>query len=163
MVVRVSRKQYLKQYGIRYRKHVNNGGAEDRLHRGISGVYRYLYRLIQNGEELPDIYKVECYNCNAGGYSNNGICPHKNPLILERVSKARRMHKDIIIKYGGMCSKCNETELGFLTVDHIDGGGSKEVQETFRGQTARFYRHLRDDPIRNDIEILCWNCNCSKR
>lgn len=141
--------------------HIGTNGKEDRRkYGGTHGLYRYLYNMIRQDQELPSMYGVECYNCNCGSSSNNFICPHKKPVMLENLSLERRLHKAVLLKYGGVCNGCGETELGFLTIEHINGGGGREVQESFKGKPYKFYRYLRDNLIRNDITILCYNCNC---
>jgi hypothetical protein len=141
---------------------INNGAAEKRKYGNKYKVYKRIYSLLLTQEDISKLYGVECYNCNSGSYRNYNICPHIKPVMSTGLSYIRRPHKDVILKYGGECALCNETELGFLTIDHKEGGGRKEVREKFGGEMLKFYRFLRDSTIREDIQILCWNCNCSK-
>ena len=139
---------------------LNNDGAEDRKKRGGKYyVYTYLLRLIKERKPFPSTYGIECFNCNLGSYNNERVCPHNKPIIISEISRFRKLHKKVIIKYGGMCVGCGETELGFLTLEHIEGGGRKEIREKFRGLATYFYMNLRDIPIRDDITVLCYNCN----
>jgi hypothetical protein len=66
--------------------------------------------------------------------------------------------KDGIIK----CFCCGERMIEFLTLDHINGGGSKDKIKTGSGQ--KFYRYLIQNnfPPELDLQILCFNCNCGK-
>ena len=136
--------------------HINNDGRKDRRGSG-SHLYASLYKQLPNLEEgLRDL----CWNCNAGSGNNHNVCPHKDPVDIDALIGNRKCHKQALMKYGGICVGCGETELGFLTLEHINGGGKKEIREKFDGQSDRLYRHLRDGPIRDDITVLCWNCNC---
>lgn len=59
------------------------------------------------------------------------------------------------------CSCCGETEVDFLVIDHMNGGGSKESASY--GNHREFYQGIvqgkRDT---SDLQILCANCNTAK-
>jgi len=61
--------------------------------------------------------------------------------------------------YGGICACCGESRFAFLTIDHIDGGGTKHRQNFTSNQA--FYRWLLDER-RDGFQVLCYNCNCAK-
>jgi len=63
-------------------------------------------------------------------------------------------------KYGGVCHCCGEDELLFLTIDHKNGGGSADRAKGLTG--TRWYLHLLRTAIREDLEVLCYNCNIGK-
>ena len=71
-----------------------------------------------------------------------------------------------IKEYGGICVCCGEKEMRFLTFDHINGGGLKERKASGKSGVDFIYKLTRDAVIRNkkreDIQILCYNCNMSK-
>lgn len=75
------------------------------------------------------------------------------------VKDYRRQHHlafktEVLTAYGGpRCSKCPETRLGALTVDHISGNGNSHRAELGK-RGASFYRWLRDQH-----RVLCSNCN----
>ncbi len=143
--------------------HTDDSGYLDRKVYGTTqALLHHLYKQYQKTGKISPTYTVECHNCNSGKASNGSVCPHKQPLVLTALSRLRGMHKRIILKYGGLCECCGETELGFLTLDHRSGGGLKERQDKFDNQAYKFYRHLRDSDIDVNIRVLCWNCNCSK-
>lgn len=144
--------------------HVNNDGARDRKNRGgCQQINRYLFNLIQQGKQIPKEYIIECWNCNSGKRYNNNICPHISPVVLSNLSHRARLHKRVIQKYGDICSKCGENNIGFLTIEHINGGGQREIREKFKGENCTFYRYLLKTDKRKDITVLCYNCNCTKR
>ena len=62
------------------------------------------------------------------------------------------------------CACCGITELDFLCLDHINGQGTKQRNETnLRG--TKFYQWLisNDFPLKNQLRVLCLNCNFSRR
>lgn len=62
-------------------------------------------------------------------------------------------------RYGGTCMcpcGCRESDLRVLQVDHVNGGGNRE-REDLRG--LRFATRLVNEPIRDDLRLLCANCH----
>ena len=72
----------------------------------------------------------------------------------------RRLRESVIDGYGGACRCCGETTYAFLTIDHVDGGGSVERRD-FPGQ-GKFLRRLRDEGFPDRYRLLCWNCNSGR-
>ena len=70
----------------------------------------------------------------------------------------RKIRQKAIEKYGGVCNcpGCNVTELLFLTIDHINGNGSED-RKTSVGTS--WYMKLIREPKRDDLQVLCYNCN----
>lgn len=58
------------------------------------------------------------------------------------------------------CICCGETEYEFLTLDHINGGGSKHRKEL---GAANIYNALRKAGYPPGYQILCFNCNCGRQ
>lgn len=74
----------------------------------------------------------------------------------------RKMKEDVINYYGGVCVCCGETELDFLTIDHINGGGNKHRRELRIGGGYKFYRWLIKNNFPPGFQSLCMNCQLSK-
>jgi HNH endonuclease. len=71
-----------------------------------------------------------------------------------------KLRLNVIKGYGGRCELCGESNPHSLTIDHIDGGGSKE-RKILGGWTS-LYRKLRDNNYpRDNYRLLCYNCNCA--
>jgi len=71
-----------------------------------------------------------------------------------------KVRERALLAYGGKCTCCGESNLHFLTFDHINGGGVKERKLT--GMTgSTFYLSLLKNH-RDDIQVLCFNCNCAR-
>ena len=56
------------------------------------------------------------------------------------------------------CSCCGETELEFLTINHINGGGVYHRKQLGGGN---FYRWLKRNNYPEGYNVLCSNCNSS--
>ena len=71
----------------------------------------------------------------------------------------RKLKKTTILKYGGKCECCGEKKLEFLTIDHINGGGTKHRKKV--GGGGAFYYWLRRNNYPSGYRVLCSNCNSS--
>ena len=85
----------------------------------------------------------------------------------ERAEISRRYHFKLKIQafnnYGGpSCRCCGETIIQFLTIDHIDGGGSRHRKSINATAGVDFYRWLRTNGYPKGYQVLCFNCNCAK-
>ena len=62
----------------------------------------------------------------------------------------------VLAHYGGeCCSCCGETEIAFLTIDHIGGGGGKHRAEV----GSNIYPWLIKSGFPLGYRVLCMNCN----
>jgi hypothetical protein len=60
---------------------------------------------------------------------------------------------------GPYCACCGETEERFLTIDHIEGGGSKH-RDLLKRRTELLYMSIKKAGFPKDkYRILCMNCN----
>lgn len=69
----------------------------------------------------------------------------------------QRVKADVVAHYGGKCSCCGEGRLIFLTIDHVDGGGTKHRKVV--GHGTQFYRWLVRNGYPAGFRVLCHNCN----
>jgi len=64
------------------------------------------------------------------------------------------------------CLCCGESELEFLCIDHIEGGGKQHRKEMGGGNhqisSVNGFLKMIKDPDKDKYQILCWNCNFSK-
>ena len=68
----------------------------------------------------------------------------------------------IFAALGGQCVVCHESDMAFLVVDHIAGGGRAQ-RRILGGGTPGFYREVeRSGPDVTLYAILCHNCNHRK-
>ena len=75
--------------------------------------------------------------------------------------RLQELRQLVLDRYGRECACCGEKEEGFLTIDHKNNDGWKErVHGAHSGEMMG--RSLVFGPKREDIQILCYNCNCAK-
>jgi hypothetical protein len=81
-----------------------------------------------------------------------------------------KLKREVMDAYGGACVCCGETELVFLTIDHVNDDGAEHRREiaaekgTNWAQAGRnTYRWLRDNGFPEGFQVLCANCNCGKQ
>lgn len=88
----------------------------------------------------------------------------KNKLVRTRNNAQRRdaysaLKTEIIMALGGFCDCCKITEIEFLTIDHIEGGG--RLHRKLLGSKA-MYQQIKSDGFPKDkYRVLCYNCNCA--
>ncbi len=89
-----------------------------------------------------------------------------NPEKMKKKSREggirtrKKERANAISHYGDKCVCCGETIFEFLSIDHINGGGSKHRKE-LKLQGTNFYRWLRDNNYPSGYRVLCYNCNLS--
>lgn len=70
----------------------------------------------------------------------------------------------VLSHYGGnppKCACCGESEPSFLTLDHINGDGKEHRSKVGSGHRIYYLAEKLGWPI--GLQILCWNCNMTKR
>ncbi len=73
-----------------------------------------------------------------------------------------KIRQEVLIKYGGKCRCCGEANWKFLTIDHVNQDGGKERRNLYgsqNGSSSAWFLKLRREPIRDDLRVLCYNCN----
>lgn len=91
----------------------------------------------------------------------------RNPekLKLTMHNAALKTKREVMGKYSEgdpKCACCGETEIKFLTIDHIKGGGMAERKKLNNKGGYNFYRYLRKKNYPDGYQVLCFNCNMSK-
>lgn len=57
-----------------------------------------------------------------------------------------------------LCECCGEDAVEFLSIDHIDGGGSKHRAQ-IKGSYSSIYLWLKKKGFPEGYRVLCMNCN----
>ena len=73
----------------------------------------------------------------------------------------QKLRNIIIDHYGGKCAKCGFSDRRALQIDHINGGGKREMKKM--GCSLAFYLHIIKNNFPPTYQILCANCNWIKR
>jgi hypothetical protein len=123
--------------------------------KGIALIYEARAKFEELGYP-NNVYRVLCWNCNMsmGFYKH---CPHNQDSIG---SEHNYLKQEIIDTYGGHCVLCGEDKWEFLTIDHINGGGTKHRSQLKNG----LYSWLKEQGYpKDEYRLLCANCNCSNK
>ena len=83
----------------------------------------------------------------------------------EKTKRLYQLCKDqVFAAYGGYkCACCGETEVMFLTIDHVNNDGNVERKAgLYRGNGTAFYQWLRKQGFPDGYQVLCMNCNVGK-
>lgn len=86
-------------------------------------------------------------------------CDAKNSKLRKLTIK-----QEVMRTYGNKCVCCEEDNLIFLTIDHIDGNGADE-RRSLGGKSigSAIYSHIKKLGYPKDnYQILCFNCNFAK-
>lgn len=73
--------------------------------------------------------------------------------------RAVKLRAEVLAAYGDACACCGETTEEFLTLDHIDGGGTAHRRATW----GKVYDQVKREGFPPGYRILCWNCNWAYR
>lgn len=113
---------------------------------------------------LSSTLNNRCKRCNSD--TNEIFCANCKQVLRDQKKKCRqKLKKSVMSHYGGECSCCGESELAFLTIDHIENNGSehrKSLPDSKFSTGERFYRWLRDNNYPDGFQVLCMNCNFGK-
>ena len=60
------------------------------------------------------------------------------------------------------CACCGESDVRFLTIDHINGNGSQHRKSSGCGTGATFYNWLIKAGMPEGYQVLCYNCNLAR-
>lgn len=82
---------------------------------------------------------------------------------------AREKHKEravairmaVLEHYGCKCTCCGVTEPKFLSIDHIDGGGTEHRKKLGLSGKAIYYWLIKNN-FPPGFQVLCHNCNMAK-
>jgi hypothetical protein len=98
---------------------------------------------------------VQCKRCSIKDASTEAA------LIGQR-GRGQRERMEALMAYSGKvpkCACCGEKENKFLSIDHINGGGSKHRKSIGHGH---FFRWLKVNNFPKGFQVLCHNCNLAK-
>jgi hypothetical protein len=104
--------------------------------------------------------------------SRYGISPKikRNGKWVTNPEYSRKMNRiwywkwrnEVLELLGGKCVKCGETDWRCLQIDHVNGGGSKEIDKIGR---RLYMKKIKEDVLNGsrNYQLLCANCNMRKR
>lgn len=116
------------------------------------------YSMFRKAAKRPAGIAGICKRCDNELYRESR---NNNPSRLEQHRKSRiSLRMDVLNAYSGgapRCVCCGETTPGFLTIDHIDGGGTEHRRQI----GSSLYSWLKKNDYPEGYRILCYNCNCA--
>lgn len=99
----------------------------------------------------------KCSYCNSDPEPGKTMCAYH---LAQTCQQRDRLKREVMDAYGGCkCSHCPETDLRFLEIDHIDGGGRKHLREIETGGGHGFYGWLKRNNFPEGYRVLCRPCN----
>jgi hypothetical protein len=88
-------------------------------------------------------------------------CTSAHAIPVSREYRLALKHQ-VMNGYGGACACCGESEIAFLTIDHINNDGAEHRRSSKFAKANRLYRWLRDNNYPQGFQVLCSNCNTAK-
>jgi predicted restriction endonuclease len=176
---KLKRKEYTKNYRINHRKEhreynrlwAKNNPEKVKAQRlkNKEGKAEYRKNYYQENKEEENMASRLYYQNNKQKvnrqrkeYAKNWRTNHKELCAQYSYEANQRIKKKIFDYYGHKCTCCGETEEAFLTLDHINGGGTKHRKEIGFG-TKPLYMWLIKHNFPPEFQTLCMNCQFGKR
>lgn len=82
-------------------------------------------------------------------------CRHDEDKRQYQRNYNARLKLEVMQHYGGQCACCGETELEFLTIDHLEGNGTRHRKVIKMPMNA----WLKQQGFPEGYRVLCFNCN----
>jgi hypothetical protein len=109
-------------------------------------------------KEYRDAHR-ETLRENSRRWRRNNV-EHNKELQRQYIDRRKQM---VVDAYGGRCACCGETELRFLSIDHINNDGADHRRELKSKGGFSFYLWLQRQGFPKDnFQCLCMNCNFGK-
>ena len=107
-----------------------------------------------------------CAHCGHPLDSDTRLCSTCRRSTNDASIKNQRKNKLIAFRHYSnnevpYCDCCGETELNFLCLDHINGGGGKHRSEIGVAGGHGMYRWIIKNNFPKGYRVLCANCNLS--
>lgn len=88
---------------------------------------------------------------------------YKDQRNQHRRERYARLKLEVQRILGGKCSHCGIADNRVLQIDHIHGGGNKEVREKFHNNHICFFTFIIENKgPRDRYQLLCANCHVIK-
>lgn len=141
-------KCYVDDYRVLQIDHVKGNGADERrtLPNYRSGLYK---RVLEHTQD----YQCLCCNCNFIKRTLN----RESTRTPNPNSRWAKLRTKVLNAFGSQCIICGVSDPSCLHLDHINGGGRKELKNI--GAAAVYRRALKFPGL---YQILCANCNYIK-
>lgn len=126
-----------------------------------------LYPVVDFHKQTRTAYRIPvCKKCDVKAtIAKNKRRPHV--VASRRKRHSEKIKAEVYLAYGGArCACCGESELSFLTLDHIHNDGAEWRRKTFRRNKGRggvsTYHWCKRNNFPPIFQVLCWNCQWGK-
>ncbi len=114
------------------------------------------------GKNVPAPGKKRCLACLQ--YHSRASGEYQKRYPEKAVDYRRRLKHDVLFKYGNICDCCGEHRHEFLAIDHKNQDGNLERKRLLskgghKCGSFKWYLKLKREPKRDDLRVLCHNCN----
>lgn len=112
-----------------------------------------------NHKKTKDGLRGWCKDCckkSSDAWKNKNITRRQTVAARSRL----KLKKKIMTAYGHKCYCCGESELAFLTIDHIDNNGADHKRSFSSG--GMLYKWLENNNYPEGFRVSCWNCNSGR-
>lgn len=87
----------------------------------------------------------------------------KAVLKVNNEIRLAKLWKQVFDLYGWKCACCEEGNIDFLTIDHINGGGKHERKNREYSMGAGVLTMAVKEADPSKYQILCFNCNMGRQ
>lgn len=139
------------------------------------------------GKPLEDLTKVCCYKCRhdkrrienakkrASRLERKGLCkrcgkcpPRMGGKFCESClgdsnERQSNLRKKVIEHYGARCVCCNESNIGFLSIDHKNNDGAEHRRMIKKNCGSGFNGWVIKNNFPDFLQVMCYNCNCGRQ
>lgn len=117
---------------------------------------------------------VKTYEKQVKQTKADGTCAHHKGVQIvpglticytcqeKSVIRTKKQKEIVVAAYGGKCVCCDETQIKFLTIDHINNNGTEHRKKigVLKGGTPMLDWLIKNNFPRDNFQLLCFNCNC---
>lgn len=87
---------------------------------------------------------------------------NKEYAKAKQIEWRQKLKREVFEVYGLTCACCDEPNMAFLTIDHVNNDGAAHRKELGCSSGAKFYYWLKTNNWPRGFQTLCFNCNLGK-
>lgn len=159
---RLKHKQYMKEYNEKNKERLSQQKKDKRKNWTDEEIEANKLRgKIYYHKRMGNIEECEKFKQKRKEIQKRYRDSHKEKLSVSNYISYKELRDTVISHYGGKCICCGETIKSFLQIDHVNNDGN--ISRKVHGRGARFYKWIIRNNFPETLQILCANCNTSKR
>lgn len=118
--------------------------------------------IVSSAEYLHDYYvqNKETISARKAAQYAEKVSQDPDGVRAKRRFYHQRLKNEVLDGYGARCTCCGETNRGFLSVDHVNGGGTAHRKAV--GGGIMLYVDIIRKGFPEDFQVLCFNCNLGR-